>query len=151
MFASVVSGRLEEERGPVDAIDHPRMLAIDLRLFVTDHAPHAELGVDAQFRELAPRPQREIFAIASFPILEDGGVLPEVALAKQLEVADVLAGPQPRDDVVDGADADAALALEVPVERLLRAWPEHTRRHPHRDAVPRRFASGQTRGKLRDR
>src|SRR5436190_4937364 len=37
-------GRLEEKRCPVDAIDHPRMLAIDLWLIVRDHAAHTELG-----------------------------------------------------------------------------------------------------------
>ena len=49
----VMLARLEKKGCPVDAIDHPRVLAIDLRVIVTDHAPYAELGLDAQPR-IAP-------------------------------------------------------------------------------------------------
>ena len=62
------------------------MLAIDLRPIVTDHAAHIELGINADVCQLAPRPQREVFAIASLDFLEDPGMLPEIPLAKQLEV-----------------------------------------------------------------
>src|SRR6476660_3153624 len=144
-------GRLEEKRCPVDAIDHPRMLAIDLWPIVIDHAAHAELGVDADLCQLAPRPQRKVLAVSSLQFLEDPGMLPNVPLVKQLKVGDVLAGLQPRDDLIDRPHAHAALALEVVSERLMRARPEHARWHRHHHALPRRFTSDKTRGKTHER
>src|SRR4029453_3706629 len=106
-------GRLEEERCPVHLIDPPRVLANDLRAIDVDHTAHEKLRIDAEFRELAPRPQRKVLAIAALPALETAGMLPDVALVKQLEVGHVLAGLQPVHDVVDARDAHAGLAVEV--------------------------------------
>jgi hypothetical protein len=127
------------------------MLAIDLRLIVTDHPAHAELRVDAELCQLAPGPQRKVLAVAAAQFLEGAGMLPEVRLVKQLEVGHVLASLQERHDIVNRPHVHAALALEVLRERLARAQPERRRRHPHRHALPRRFASAQTRGQAQAR
>ena len=109
-------------------------------------AADAELGVDADLGELAPRPQREILAVAAAAAFEGAGMLPDVALVKQLAVGRVLAALQPFDDVVEGVDAHRALAREVVGEGPSRAGPEGAGRHRHPDRVPGRFATQQPRG-----
>ena len=110
--------RLEQKCGAIDAIDDPGVLAVDFRRIITDDAADNELGIDANLRQFAPRPEREVLAVAAAECLEAAGMLPNVALMKQFEVRDVLAGLQPRHDVVDGLHPHRTRALEVLSERL---------------------------------
>jgi len=136
---------LEQKFGPIDTIDDPRVLTIDRCRIITDDAADDELGIDPDLAQLAPGPQREVLAVAAAEFLKAGGMLPHVALMKQFEVRDVLAGLQPRDDVVDRLHRHGAWATEVLSEGLHGPGPEDSRRYPYRQTVPSRFAANQAR------
>src|SRR6185295_8101387 len=70
--------RLEQEFGGFGAIDHPRMLPVAIRLGAADHAADIELSLHPDLGQLAPRPQREILAVATPQLFEDRRVLPEI-------------------------------------------------------------------------
>src|SRR5437660_1417727 len=110
---SFAGGRLEEIHLAVAAIHDPGMLARGRPIGAADDAADEEFRVDADFDQLAPRPQREVLAIAAPQTLEIGRTLPDVALVELLDVRRVLAGLQPGDDVVDRADGHLAVALEI--------------------------------------
>ncbi len=80
--------RLEEVLGVTLAKLYPRVPSAgfwtDNR--VSDH----ELRIDAELHELAPRPQREVLAIASAHQLERARMLPEVGYLVRINVARVL-------------------------------------------------------------
>ena len=133
---SALSGRLEEKLCPIDAIDHPRMLAVNRRLIATDHSPDIELSFNVDLAEFAPRPQREILAIPPAQLLEGGGMLPDIPLMEQVGVGDVLAVLQPLDNFLDGLYPDTALAFDVMTEIPPGPRAKCSRRHPHRHALP---------------
>src|SRR5438034_647647 len=55
----------EEERRAFDVAYHPRVLSVDARLVTPNDPADIELGRDADFAQLAPRPQREVLAVTT--------------------------------------------------------------------------------------
>src|SRR5437879_4452788 len=93
--------RLEQKRFLPVSVHDPRMLARRGRLTAAHDAADEELGFDADLNELPPGPQGEIFAVTALAPLEVARLLPEVRFRELVDITDVLAGAQPRHDVVD--------------------------------------------------
>jgi hypothetical protein len=92
------------------------MLTVDIRLVDAQDAPDEELSVDTQLGQLAPGPQREIFAIATPQLLEAARVLPEIDFVEQAAIGDVLTVQQPLNELVDRLNSYPALAFQVVTE-----------------------------------